>query len=82
VAALGVPRNPDYNGASEAGVGYMQRLIHKGRRVSASHAFLRPAAKRPNLDIRCEAHTSQILFEGKRAVGVRYVNVGDPLRRH
>src|SRR6185369_11972588 len=27
VAGLGIPRNPDYNGASQAGVGYMQRVI-------------------------------------------------------
>jgi choline dehydrogenase len=72
VAALGVPRNPDYNGASQEGVGYMQRLIHRGWRVSASHAFLRPAAGRPGLDIRCNARVHCIEFQGKRAVGVTY----------
>lgn len=82
VAALGVPRNPDYNGASQAGVGYMQRLIENGKRVSASHAFLRPATGRPGLDVRCGAHASRILFDGRRAVGVSYVETGNASVHH
>lgn len=69
---LGIPRNDDYNGATQAGVGYFQRVIENGRRVSAARAFLHPVKHRPNLDIRTEAHTQRILFEGKRAVGIRY----------
>jgi len=69
-AGLGIPRNPDYNGATQAGVGYFQRVIENGRRVSAARAFLHPVKHRPNLDIRTNAHTQRILFEGKRAVGV------------
>jgi choline dehydrogenase len=69
---MGIPRNDDYNGASQAGVGYFQRAINKGRRVSTARAFLHPVKNRPNLDIRTEAHTQAILFDGKRAVGVRY----------
>ena len=34
--SLGIPRNPDYNGAIQEGVAYAQRTIHKGRRVSAA----------------------------------------------
>ena len=71
-AGLGIPRNPDYNGATQAGVGYFQRVIENGRRVSAARAFLHPVKHRPNLDIRTNAHTQRILFEGKRAVGVLY----------
>ncbi|MGB0573237.1 MAG: GMC family oxidoreductase [Alphaproteobacteria bacterium] len=69
---LGIPRNDDYNGATQAGVGYFQRVIENGRRVSAARAFLHPVKHRPNLDIRTKAHTQRILFEGKRAVGIRY----------
>ena len=69
---LGIPRNPDYNGATQAGVGYFQRVIEKGRRVSAARAFLHPVKHRSNLDIRTDAHTQRILFEGARAVGVLY----------
>lgn len=68
----GVPRNPDYNGANQAGVGYYQRYIEKGWRVSAARAFLRPIARKKNLDVRTNAQATALLFEGKRAVGVRY----------
>lgn len=70
---LGIPRARDYNSGEQAGVGYYQRTIHKGRRVSAAVAFLRPALKRPNLELRTEARASRVIFEGKRAVGIRYL---------
>jgi choline dehydrogenase len=70
---LGIPRNPDYNSGNQAGVGYFQRAILKGRRVSAARAFLKPAMTRGNLEVRTNARASTILFEGKRAVGVRYL---------
>lgn len=70
---MGVPRNPDYNGASQAGAGYYQSYIENGWRVSASRAFLRPAHKRKNLDVRTRAEAIGIIFEGTRASGVRYV---------
>lgn len=68
----GVPHNSDYNAADQAGVGYYQRYIERGWRVSAARAFLRPLAKRKNLDIRTNAQATAVLFEGKRAIGVRY----------
>ena len=37
---LGIPRNPDYNSGDQAGVGYFQRAILNGKRVSAYRAFL------------------------------------------
>lgn len=70
---LGIPRARDYNSGEQAGVGYYQRTIHKGRRVSAAVAFLRPALTRPNLELRTEARASRIIFEGRRAVGIRYL---------
>ncbi len=75
-ASLGIPRNPDYNGATQEGVAYAQRTIHNGRRVSASTAFLRPAMRRPNISVRTHAHATGIVLEGKRAVGVRYSRGG------
>jgi choline dehydrogenase len=70
--SLGIPRNPDYNGESQLGINYAQRAILKGRRVSAARAFLHPAMKRVNLTVRTRAHATGLIFEGKRAVGVRY----------
>ncbi|MGJ4994113.1 GMC family oxidoreductase [Bradyrhizobium sp. HKCCYLS3077] len=73
---LGIPRNPDYNGAIQEGVSYVQRTIQNGRRVSSATAFLKPASKRPNVEIRTHAHATGIMLEGKRAVGVRYSRGG------
>lgn len=70
--SLGIPRNPDYNGESQLGINYAQRAIFRGRRVSAARAFLHPAMKRPNLTVRTGAHVTGLVFEEKRAVGVRY----------
>ncbi len=74
--SLGIPHNPDYNGATQEGVAYAQRTIHNGRRVSAASAFLHPARKRPNVAVRTGAHATRLLLEGRRAVGVAYVNGG------
>lgn len=79
--SLGLPRNRDYNGASQRGVGYYQRYIHKGWRISAARAFLRPIARNANLEIRTRAQAAAVLFEQKRAVGVRYIQgPGHPYR--
>ena len=70
---MGIPRNEDYNSGDQTGVGYFQRAILRGRRVSAARAFLKPASSRSNIEVRTNARASAVLFEGKRAVGVRYL---------
>ncbi len=74
----GLPRNPDYNGASQAGVGYFQRTINRGWRMSTARCFLRPAMSRKNLTVRTHAQATQVLFEGHRAVGVAYCDPRQP----
>ncbi|MBB4360858.1 choline dehydrogenase [Bradyrhizobium sp. CIR18] len=74
--SLGIPRNPDYNGKTQEGVSYCQRTINNGLRVSGATAFLKPAMKRPNVHVHTHAHATEIIFEGKRAVGVRYTKGG------
>ena len=74
--SLGIPRNPDYNGAVQEGISYVQRSIHRGYRVSPARTFLYPALKRGNVDLRTEAHVVKIIFDGKRAIGVRYRQSG------
>ena len=44
-----------------------------GRRVSAARAFLKPAIRRPNLEVRTNARAAEIVLEGRRAVGIRYL---------
>lgn len=68
----GIPRNPDYNGRIQEGVAYAQRTIYKGRRMSAARAFLHPAMKRGNLDVRTGVHVTGITLDGRRATGVTY----------
>ncbi|NVK31843.1 MAG: GMC family oxidoreductase N-terminal domain-containing protein, partial [Gammaproteobacteria bacterium] len=70
--AEGYTYNPDYNGASQEGVGYFQLTTRNGRRCSASVAFLNPARKRSNLQIITHAMVEKVLIEDGRAVGVRY----------
>jgi choline dehydrogenase len=73
---IGIPRNDDYNGASQEGVGYFQQTAHKGFRWSTAKGFLKPARKRPNLSVETNAQTTRILMEGKRAVGVEFIQDG------
>ncbi len=80
--SLGIPRNDDYNGAHQEGVGYYQRVIHRGLRVSSAKAFLKPALRRPNLSIRTDALVSRVEFANGRAVAVRYSQGGQARRLH
>ncbi len=71
---LGLPRTVDYNGDSQAGVGYFQRTIEGRWRVSTATAYLKPARQRTNLNVRTDAQALAVLFSGRRAEGVRYAS--------
>ncbi len=73
---LGMPRNPDYNGAFQEGVGYFQRNILNGWRLTTARTFLRPALRRGNVEVRTNAQVTSVLLEGRRAVGVGYQRGG------
>ena len=75
-AALGIPRNDDFNGPTQEGTGYYRATAYRGRRRSTATAYLRPAEKRPNLRVETNALATKILFEGTRAVGVEYLQKG------
>ena len=68
--------NQDFNGAEQEGFGYQQWTTRNGRRCSAAVGFLNPARKRNNLTIVSKAHTTKIVFDGIRAVGVEYEKSG------
>jgi len=74
--SLGLPRNDDFNGPAQEGVGYYHSTSRNGRRVSCAVAYLRPARSRSNLEVLTDARVTQIIFEGTRAVGVRFVRGG------
>jgi len=68
----GYPSTDDVNGYRQEGFTRFDRNLYRGRRWSASKAYLHPAMKRPNLKVRTRALVHRVLFEGKRAVGVEY----------
>lgn len=73
--AKGIPRIPDYNAGTQFGTGYFQRYIHRGKRVSAAKAFLRPALRRRSTSLRTRVQVVAIVLEKGKAVGVRYRDV-------
>ena len=76
----GYPLNPDFNGARQEGVGMFQVTHRNGERFSAAKAYITPNLGRKNLTVMTGAHTTRIVLEGKRAVGVE-VRVGTELRQ-
>tara|TARA_B110000902_G_scaffold251197_1_gene311169 strand:+ start:237 stop:1865 length:1629 start_codon:yes stop_codon:yes gene_type:complete len=71
-AKHGIPFVEDFNGADQEGAFFYQRTVKEGERCSAAKAFLTPNLSRPNLTIITHAVTDKILFEDKKAIGVRY----------
>jgi len=71
--ALGVPRNPDFNGATQEGTGYVQTTTKNGRRWSTAAGYLRGPAKR-HIDLRLHATVQRIELEGRRATGVTWTD--------
>ena len=77
---LGVPRNDDFNGALQEGVGYYQLFTRNGLRCSTAAGYLKPARRRANLRIETDAHATSVIMDGAdpagriaaRATGVRY----------
>ena len=68
--------NADFNGARQEGVGAYQVTHHLGERWSAAKAYLTPHLQRPNLQVFTGAHTTRIVLEHKKAVGVEFVQEG------
>src|SRR6202046_730591 len=68
----GIPRNNDFNGATQEGAGFFQTTTRGGRRASTAVAYLRPARGRSNLRVETAALAQRILFEGRCARAVEY----------
>ncbi|WP_150524774.1 choline dehydrogenase [Roseibium sediminis] len=62
----------DYNGERQEGFADMEMTVHKGRRWSAANAYLKPALKRPNVELIKGALVRKILFDDRQAIGVAY----------
>jgi choline dehydrogenase len=68
----GYPLSDDINGFQQEGFGRLDMTVGGGRRCSAANAYLRPAMGRSNLEVRTRALATRIVFDGRRATGVRY----------
>ena len=73
----GHPFTDDFNGYQQEGMGFYQLTIRDGKRQSTAVGYLRPALDRDNLTVEVEALTSRIVFEGKKAVGVDFMQKGE-----
>jgi choline dehydrogenase len=72
----GIPKIKVFNTGSNFGCAYFQMNQRRGRRWSATNAFLRPALNRPNLKVVTGALVSSIRLEGCQATGVDFT-LGD-----
>ncbi|MDN0074377.1 choline dehydrogenase [Crenobacter sp. SG2303] len=78
-AQAGYPATPDLNGYRQEGFGPMDRTTTaNGRRCSTSFAYLDQAKDRDNLTVHTRALADRILFNGKRAIGVAYLQGDTP----
>ena len=66
----GYPHNPDFNAATQIGVGYFQLTQRDGMRCSTSVAFLSPATDRPNLTTIPDTLVHRVIIDNNRATGV------------
>jgi choline dehydrogenase-like flavoprotein len=69
---LQLPANDDFNGERQEGMGFYQVTQRNGRRCSAAVAYLEPARQRKNLEIISGAHAERVVFDSKRATGVKF----------
>ena len=73
--ALGLPHVSDFNGATQHGVGPYSLNVVNGVRVNTGMAYLTDAVRSlPNLTIRGNAEVNSVVIEGKRAIGVKFVD--------
>ncbi|MFI5255032.1 MAG: choline dehydrogenase [Candidatus Limnocylindrales bacterium] len=70
VQEAGYALTEDVNGYRQEGFAAFDRNISRGRRLSAARAYLHPAMRRPNLELRTRTMVTRVVFEGGRAVGV------------
>lgn len=73
---IGMPYNPDFNGALQEGAGIYQTTIRGNRRCSAAVGYLKPVLGRKNLIVITGALVLRVVFQGKRATGVEYALKG------
>jgi choline dehydrogenase len=69
---MGIPATTDFNTGDNTGVGYFHVNQKRGFRWSSARGFLKPVLHRANLRLETGVLVERVLFDGKRAVGVRF----------
>jgi choline dehydrogenase len=78
-AECGVAPIKVFNNGDNSGCAYFQMNQKRGRRWSATNAFLRPALQRPNLTVVTDAHATKVRMEGRAAIGIEFVKEKAPM---
>jgi choline dehydrogenase-like flavoprotein len=68
----GIPDVPDFNTGDNEGICYFHVNQKRGRRWSAARGFLKPVLHRQNLRLETGCLAERILFDGRRAIGLRW----------
>jgi len=71
---MGIPRNADLTGETQAGLGYYQLTQKNAKRSSTARAFLAPAASRNNLVVKTHAQVKKIIVADNRSIGIELIN--------
>jgi choline dehydrogenase len=76
-AECGIPSVKVFNNGDNFGCAYFQMNQKRGRRWSATNAFLRPVLHRPNLTVLTDAHACRIRLSGRKAQGIEFLRGGE-----
>lgn len=76
-AALQIPRNDDFNGARQEGIGLYQVTQRNGERWTAARAYLGDRPANPKLRVLTGVTAERVLFDDGRASGVAYLRGGE-----
>ena len=76
--AAGIPKTDDFNRGNNLGVSYFRVNQRRGWRWNTAQGFLKPARSRANLNVLTHAQAEGLILEGRRAVGVRFRQNGQP----
>jgi choline dehydrogenase len=68
----GYAESEDLNGYRQEGFGRFDMTVHRGRRWSAANAYLRPALRRANVELRTHCLATRVILDGRRATGIAY----------
>src|SRR5579871_3196666 len=76
-AEMGIPKISDFNTGDNEGISAFHVNQRRGRRWSAARGFLKPVLNRSNLRLETDVLVDRLIFQGKRAVGVRFRRGGE-----